>query len=237
MRTYKYLIFDVDDTLLDFGQAFQTSQKAIANKLGIEYSQEYAALDEKCGWKAWKECRLDDTSSKDIQENYHSYYFQYLKKYYLYLTEALKISFPKEELVKCYVDTISSSTAFVEPTTLQVYKELAQHFKLVLATNGIEKIQTERISPLLPYTHKTYISETIKCIKPSKDFFDTILQGLKCEACECLMIGDSISNDILGAKSVGMDVCFYNVKGKAKPNDIAIDYEITTINNLSKILL
>lgn len=38
MHIYKYLIFDVDDTLLDFYSAFATAQRNIAEKLGIEPS-------------------------------------------------------------------------------------------------------------------------------------------------------------------------------------------------------
>ncbi len=237
MKTYKYVIFDVDDTLLDFGSAFQVAQKDIANKLGIDYSQEYINLDEKCGWKAWKESGLDDTNSSDVQENYHTYYFKYLELHYLYLMQALGMTFNANELVDCYINSISSSKTLMETNTLQVFIELAQHYKLVLATNGIEKIQKERISSFLPYTHRTYISQTIKSIKPSKKFFDYVFQDLGCNPHECLMIGDSISNDILGAKSIGMDVCFYNPKKKGKPNDIMIDYEINNIHALLQILI
>jgi len=47
---YKYIIFDVDDTLLDFYSAFKNARIAVANKLGVTYSQDYMAFDEKCGW-------------------------------------------------------------------------------------------------------------------------------------------------------------------------------------------
>ena len=33
MRHYRYLIFDVDDTLLDFHVAYTNAQKAVAKKL------------------------------------------------------------------------------------------------------------------------------------------------------------------------------------------------------------
>lgn len=62
MSKYKYLIFDVDDTLLNFFSAFQSAQTAIAEKLNIPCTKEYMELDEKCGWKAWKESDLDNTN-------------------------------------------------------------------------------------------------------------------------------------------------------------------------------
>lgn len=49
LSKYKYLIFDVDDTLLNFYSAFQKAQEDMAKKLGIKYSDEYRQLDDKCG--------------------------------------------------------------------------------------------------------------------------------------------------------------------------------------------
>ena len=68
MSKYKYLIFDVDDTLLNFYAAFKSAQTAIAEKLNIPCSKAYMELDEKCGWKAWKKSDLDNTNSLDIQK-------------------------------------------------------------------------------------------------------------------------------------------------------------------------
>ena len=196
LPNYKYLIFDVDDTLLDFYPAFLTAQRNIAEKLGIEFSKEYRETDDRCGWKAWEECRLDKTEEKDVQENYHVYYYQYLRKHFEYLLEAYEKVYDAQELVDCYLKSISSSRVMKEPDTLSVYKKLSQEYKLVLATNGIERVQKERLFDFLPYTHKLYISEAI-----------------------------------------GMDVCYYNAKGKRKPENVLVDYEVNSIHDLVQILL
>lgn len=235
--TYKYLIFDVDDTLLDFHRAFITAQRNIAEKIGIEYTKEYIELDDKCGWKAWGESGLDKTEEKEVQDNYHVYYYQYLRKHFTYLLQVLEMAYDEDELVDCYLKSIASSRETVEENTLQIYIKLAEHYQLVLATNGIEKVQKERLSDYLPYTHRTYISEAIGFIKPTKEFFEYMMNDLECNPKECLMIGDSITNDILGARAAGMDVCFYNIKNKVKPQNIVVDYEITSMQDLLQILL
>ena len=237
MPIYKYLIFDVDDTLLDFYHAFLTAQRNIAEKLGIELSEEYYETDDKCGWRAWEECRLDKTEEKDVQENYHVYYYQYFRKHFEYLLEAYGKVYDVQELVDCYLKSISSSKVMKEPDTLSVYTKLSQKYKLILATNGIERVQKERLLDFLPYTYKLYISEAIGLIKPTEDFYNYIMNDLKCRIDECLMIGDSITNDVVGAKSIGMDVCYYNVKGKIKPENLSVDYEVNSINDLVQILL
>ena len=63
------------------------------------------------------------------------------------------------------------------------------------------------------------------------------MSDLKCRLDECLMIGDSITNDMAGAKAIGMDVCYYNVKGKRKPENVLIDHEINRIHDLVQLLL
>ncbi len=237
MQIYKYLIFDVDDTLLDFYPAFSTAQRNIAEKLGIELSEKYFETDEKCGWRAWEESCLDKTDEKDVQENYHVYYYQYLRKHFEYLLEAYGKAFDVQKLVKCYLDSISTSKEMNEPDTLSVYAKLSERYKLVLATNGIERVQKERLSDFLPYTYKLYISEEIGYIKPTGDFYNYVMSDLKCRSEECLMIGDSITNDIIGAKTIGMDVCYYNPKCKRKPENVSIDYEVNSIHDLVQILL
>ena len=171
----------MDDTLLDFYSAFSTAQRNIAEKLGIEPSKEYLETDEKCGWKAWEESGLDKTEERDVQENYHVLYYQYLRKHFEYLLETL--------------------------------------------------------SDFLPYTYRLYISEKIGFIKPTEDFYDYVMNDLKCRLEECLMIGDSITNDMIGAKAIGMDVCYYNAKRKRIPENVLVDYEVNSIHELIQILL
>ena len=105
------------------------------------------------------------------------------------------------------------------------------------ATNGIERVQKERLSDFLPYTHRLYISEKIGFIKPTGDFYNYVMGDLKCRVEECLMIGDSITNDVMGAKTIGLDVCYYNPLNKVKSENVLVDYEINCIRDLVQILL
>lgn len=232
---YKYLLFDVDDTLLDFQHAFLGAQKNSAMKLQMEYSDEYINKHSKSGWKAWMESGMEDTSSKDVQDNYHKYYFDYLEKHCSYLAEELGKTIDKDEFINCYLESIMCSRRPVEEDTLEIYRELSKNYKLVLTTNGISKVQRERIKDFLPTTYKVFISEEVGCIKPAKGFFEYVLKTLNCSPEECLMIGDSISNDMQGAIGVGIDTCFYNIKKKEIPKDVKFDYVIENIKELTKL--
>ena len=80
----------------------------------------------------------------------------------------------------------------MEPDTLRIYTKLAEQYSLVLATNGVEEIQSVRISDFLPYTYRVFISETIGYIIPSADYFAYFLQDLACTPAERLTLKLSV---------------------------------------------
>jgi len=74
-------------------------------------------------------------------------------------------------------------------------------------------------------------------IKPTEGFFKYIIKDLSCKPEECLMIGDSLTNDIRGAAAVDMNTCYYNPRRKEIPDDIEVQYEIHEIGELLDILI
>lgn len=237
MKRYKYIIFDVDDTLLDFGRTFRNAQRDMAALLKVEYTEEYRQTAEKCGYRAWRECGMENTSDENVQKNYHHYYFDYLQRQCRYLKEEFGSSIEESKLLKCYLESVSASEIMMEPETLNICRALSEKYRLVLATNGIEDMQKRRTATFSPYVYRLYISETVGAIKPSGAFFEHILDDLGCKAGDCLMVGDSLTNDIIGAENAGMDVCWYNPKHRPVPENIAIDHVIYSLNELTDILL
>ena len=232
----RQLLLDIDDTLLDFHSAFVSTQERIARLLKVEPSEAFRALDEECDWRAWRESGLENTESKDVQRHYHRYYLEYVRSHYRHLREALGVAFDIDEAVACYLDSIAHSAVLKEPCALEVYRALAAEHRMVLATNGGVQAQRQRMSAFLPYTYRMYISEEMGVIKPMREYFDFLLRDLRCSPEECLMIGDSLVNDIAGAKKAGMDGCFYNPKHRPIPDSLVCDFEISSLTELTRIL-
>ena len=65
--------------------------------------------------------------------------------------------------------------------------------------------------------------------KPDRRIFDKALRLAKADASECLMIGDSISADMVGARAVGMDHVHFAPEGDADPQ---ATYRIQRIDEL-----
>ena len=59
---------------------------------------------------------------------------------------------------------------------------------------------------------KFFISEEIGSKKPDKEFFDIILKEIDVENKDgVLMIGDTLTSDILGANNAGIDSCLVDI--------------------------
>ena len=52
-----------------------------------------------------------------------------------------------------------------------------------------------------------------------------------------LMIGDGIHSDVLGANRAGVDMCWFNPKGKALPEGMHAEYEVQDIRDCVAIAL
>jgi len=77
--------------------------------------------------------------------------------------------------------------------------------------------------------------EDTKKLKPSKLPFRLLLNRLKLKPRECLMLGDWPERDIKGAKSIGMLTCFARY-GNPKIKDSGADFEIKDIKDILKIV-
>ena len=56
------------------------------------------------------------------------------------------------------------------------------------------------------------------------------------EKSRCIMVGDSLSSDILGGINAGITTCWVNPDHKASREDIRIDYEIEALSQLEALL-
>lgn len=82
--------------------------------------------------------------------------------------------------------------------------------------------------------HKVYTSQDLKCYKPNPLFFKRILDDNGLLPQEVLFVGDSITDDILGPKKLGIKTAWVdrnNVAGKHGQ-----DYTITDLNGLRDVL-
>lgn len=95
----------------------------------------------------------------------------------------------------------------VLPDADRVVKELARRYPLTIISNGFKEVQYYKFahSGLQSCFTHTLISEEVGINKPQPEIFRIALRINGIQANEAVMIGDSYSSDIMGAKAAGID--------------------------------
>lgn len=93
------------------------------------------------------------------------------------------------------------------PYAEKVVKYMASKYPLTIISNGFKEVQYYKFehSGLAKYFTHTLISEEVGINKPQPGIFEIALEHNGVTAEEALMIGDSYSSDIAGAKAAGID--------------------------------
>lgn len=232
MRKYKYILFDMDNTLLDFTRAEYLSFKRTAIAAGLDYTEEqyreYTAINDML-WKALErgEVTLD-----------------YLKteRFRLVLTH---FGYPDDEstrekalfMRKTYMGALGEQTCLVDEAA-EVCKKLAEKYEMYIVTNGIASVQYSRFdnSEIAPYFRKMFVSEEIGYTKPHTGFFDYVLNYIgDSDKSAYLVIGDSLTSDCDGAIAYGLDICRFNPTG-ADDKGRTLTYTVRKLTDLYGIL-
>ncbi|AFL94574.1 hypothetical protein containing HAD-like domain 2 [Thermococcus cleftensis] len=136
-----------------------------------------------------------------------------------------------EELLKRYPHRLK-----VYPDTVPTLEWLKKEgYLLGAVTSGPEyqRLKLE-LTGLLGYFDVIVTREDVRTIKPEPKIFLYSLEALGVEPGEAVMVGDSLSQDVYGAKNVGMTAVWINREGEIGYN--MADYEIRALHELRKIL-
>ena len=69
-----------------------------------------------------------------------------------------------------------------------------------------------------------------------KEFFDAVFSKLQLSVSKALVIGDSLTSDIIGGIQYGIDTCWFNPNGSDNTMSQAPTYEIKQLSELLSIL-
>lgn len=112
-------------------------------------------------------------------------------------------------------------------------------YQCYIVTNGVAKTQHRRLeeSGIDRYVDGVFISEELECAKPSQLFFDKVFDVIGEENRKSAMIiGDSLTSDILGGNNAGITTCWMNPNHLANETKAVADYEIAHLDELYDIL-
>lgn len=227
MTHYTYLLFDADNTLFDFDRANRNAFHQVCATCDLPESEENFRLYERCNGALWQAFDRGECTKE----------FLVIERFRRFLA-ALGLERDPEYCNEVHLSALGQSTLLL-PYAEEVCRMLSRDHKLYLVTNAVASVQKSRLSrsPLAPYITAAFISEEAGASKPATEYFDYVfarIDGITQE--NCLLIGDSLSSDILGANNAGIPCCWYNPKELPRPDGLRIEYEIRDLRELYKIV-
>lgn len=115
---------------------------------------------------------------------------------------------------------------------------LRENYRLALVTNGVPDLQCEKIqrTQLAQYFDAILISGEIGIGKPDCQIFNLALEALGALSSETVMVGDSLTRDILGAQHAGLKGIWLNRSGNDVSVQVTPDVQITSLSQLPELL-
>mgnify|MGYP000113801747 FL=1 len=229
MAKYYCILFDADNTLLDFDAA---ESKALADTLrnyGIEPDAETVQTYRTINEELWRQLEKGQLRRDKLMSERFT---RFLK--------AVDAAGNGAEMNKFYLDQLSTHPDLAAPNVLDVLKELSEVATLAVVTNGFDRVQSRRVaeSGMKDFIEEVFVSEKLDSEKPNRKIFDAALRSLGVENREhVLMVGDGLSSDIQGGANAGLDTCWYNPNHAENPGKVVPIYEIADLKELYPLVM
>ncbi|HNP48163.1 MAG TPA: HAD-IA family hydrolase, partial [Bacteroidia bacterium] len=140
-----------------------------------------------------------------------------------------------KELPSAYLQ-LSPRKTHLFPHTHETLAYLNKKYTLHIITNGFVEAQEIKLdaSDLTKYFSEIIISEHTGYKKPDINIFLYSMNKSGAKADECLMIGDGLEIDIVGARNAGWDTVYFNPE--QIPHQEAVTFEISQLSELQSFL-
>ena len=206
-KRYETVLFDADNTLLDFNAAEEQALRRSMEARGLEFTpqrlEQYTAINREL-WDAYHRGEVEQGWLKG--ERFRRF------------GAALGWSGDPEEWDRDYLDKLGDCGALL-PGAVELLERLKPRCRLGLATNGLRAVQRKRLAdnPITPYFDGIFISQEMGVGKPEKAYFEKVLAALGADRETTLMVGDDLLSDIQGAINAGLDCVWYSPSGAESP--------------------
>jgi len=192
----KKVIFDIDNTLMDFPKHYEGEFKKVLDKFNIkvkpiELYKAVGAYEIDGNYVYYDKEKLMNVVNKELNINLG---LDFLEEFFN-MYDKLITPIPKE--------------------TIDTLKYLKSKYKLAIISNWFTDSQKSRLKEagILDYFDEIYGTDIIP-MKPRKECFMSVVGDLKLE--ECVMIGDNLEVDIKVPYEMGMNVFHLNKFGTSK---------------------
>lgn len=224
---YQFLLIDLDDTILDFHKAEKIALSKTLEDFDIEPTEETCALYSRINLEHWERLERKELTREQV-----------LVGRFATLFEAVGKTGDAELCARAYEKNLSQGHWFL-PGALEALESLEKKYQLYLASNGTARVQHGRLDSanIRHLFREIFISQEVGANKPDPEYFRACFAKIPgFDPKKTMIIGDSLTSDILGGIQAGIATCWINPQHKPTRNGITPDYELESLNQLEALL-
>lgn len=228
MKHFSTVLWDVDQTLLDFDKSQRWALYESFGSFGREITDDTVALYAEINDSYWKRHERGEITKERLLPGRFETLFQELS-----ITDI-----PVKEFADFYQKALGS-VYFFRDDSFKLCSKLKGQIKQYVITNGVSATQRNklRLSGLDNIMDGIFVSEEMGYPKPSLLYFEKCFERIPdFQKDKTIIVGDSLTSDIQGANNAGVSCCWYNPEGKENTHGLKIDYEIRNLWELEEIL-
>ncbi len=219
----KTVLTDIDGTLLDFTAATKIAIENSSKKHGITMPKNIAQIFHPINNRLWAMIDKGEMSHEDLHKNRWNIIFK-----------EIGIDYDGEKFEETFFGEITRSAVPFEGAK-ELLEFLSENYDVYALTNAETAQQTTRLKScgLYPYFKGLITSEMLGISKPSPIFFKKCFDMMENPKKETsVMIGDSITADIMGASNFGLRTIHFD------PHDLGLvkKYATHRVVNLLEII-
>lgn len=225
IQRYSHFLFDADETLFRFDA--YAGLKLMFSQYGVDFTRSDFETYQTVNQPLWIRYQNGDISADALQTTRFNEW-------------ASTLGVSANELNDRFLDSMATICKPLDGTH-ELIKYLMSHRKsLTIVTNGFTALQERRLKQTGLWTafDHVIVSEEVGHAKPSHHFFDHTFEKLGLDhkdKPQILMIGDTLSSDILGGINAGIDTCWVN-HHHATSGDIRPTYNVSDLHQLLALL-
>ncbi|MGV2875349.1 YjjG family noncanonical pyrimidine nucleotidase [Macrococcus capreoli] len=219
---YKYILMDLDNTLLDFNAGERDAFNKVLESERMHYSDELIQRYQQINGKLWQDLEAGNITRQQLLDTRFQKFFGSIGR----TVDGVE----KERIFRV---TLNDSHVLIEGALALLQYLKSKDMIICSATNGVYHTQIQRMqaSGIYEYFNHHFISEEIGYEKPDIRFFEHCFNTLQLDnQQEVLMIGDTLTSDILGAKNAGIDSCYFGFKASDAT------YTVRTLKEIEDII-
>ena len=220
------VLFDLDLTLYDSDTSFAAAFDTTVRSVGLEPTDEVFAVFDRINGELWGAVEAGRISPNDVRVTRFER-----------LTGELGVAGDAEEMGATFLQVLTD-VGELYPGAAELLDDLSNRFVLGMVTNGIGSVQRGRIARLGLERHfdAISISGELAVSKPGRAIFDhTLAQLGATDRSEVVMIGDSLSSDIAGARNAGIASIWFNPNG-AEHGETVPTHQASTLEEIHALL-